>query len=202
MGRQYPDPQQREDYAGFVCVFYNEAAAIYCETGLTIELIGENTVSGPIGNNTNEIYSSFGIYSSDGNITITGDGVLNVTGGTVTNIDNSAYSYGISAVGVTISGGEVTASGGTATSSEGDAESYGINSYDKFAVSNGTVTATGGAVTATSSESDAESYGIYVGDGVLNVTGGEVTAPAARRNPQAWTATPPATASIPMTKLP
>ena len=168
MGRQYPDPQQREDYAGFVCVFYNEAAAIYCETGLTIELIGENTVSGPIGNNTNEIYSSFGIYSSDGNITITGDGVLNVTGGTVTNIDNSAYSYGISAVGVTISGGEVTASGGTATSSEGDAESYGI----------------------------------YVGDGVLNVTGGEVTAPAARRNPQAWTATPPATASIPMTKLP
>ena len=124
------------------CTFFNNrAAAVFCKTSLTIELIGENTVTGPNGDDRNEIDSSYGIYVPDENITITGDGVLNVAGGTAEAGGYSAESYGVNADNVTISSGTVEATGGEA---RGDsARSYGIFPY-ALTINGGTVTATGG----------------------------------------------------------
>ena len=57
--------------------------------------------------------------------------------------ENSAYSYGVNADSVTISGGEVTVTGGTTTGTN-NAYSYGVEAYGAFAISSGTVEATGG----------------------------------------------------------
>ena len=161
------------------CTFFNNrAAAVYCKTSLTIELIGENTVTGPNGDDLNEIDSSYGIYVPDENITITGDGVLNVAGGTVTSTNGYIYSYGIGARNVTISSGEVTATGGTAEAGGYSAVSYGVNA-DNVTIESGTVTAKGG--TAEAGDYPAESYGIYSYDkvtvisGTITATGGAAT---------------------------
>ena len=150
------------------CTFFNNrAAAVFCKTSLTIELIGENTVTGPNGDDRNEIDSSYGIYVPDENITITGDGVLNVAGGTAEAGGYFAESYGVNADNVTISSGTVEATGGEA---RGDsARSYGIDAFDNVTIESGTVTAKGGATKATSRS--AESYGIYSYDKVTVISG-------------------------------
>ena len=164
------------------CTFFNNrAAAVFCKTSLTIELIGENTVTGPNGDDRNEIDSSYGIYVPDENITITGDGVLNVAGGTAEAGGYSAESYGVNADNVTISSGTVEATGGEA---RGDsARSYGIYSYDKVTVISGTITATGG--TAEAGGYFAESYGVNadnvtISSGTVEATGGEARGDSAR----------------------
>ena len=169
----------------------HENAAIYCgeDAGIHLVLVGDSTVTGPGGDASNGIYTG-------GDLTISGDGTLDVSGGgislfvtgdltisdgTVTATGgevsaNDAYSYGIfTPCDITISGGSVTAEGGTAstTGSEGYAESFGIFAHN-VTISGGTVNADGGAASAAVSESYACSYGIYADN--VTISGGEVTA--------------------------
>ena len=156
-----------------------ESAAIYYsgQDDITLKLSGNNTVTGPGGGDT-EV--SCGVYAGS-DLTISGDGTLNVSGGEVS--ANDAYSYGIfTPCDITISGGSVTAEGGTAstTGSEGYAESFGIFAYN-ITISGGTVNADGGAASAAGNESYACSYGIYardviVSDGEVTATGGTASA--------------------------
>ena len=148
-----------------------ESAAIYYsgQDDITLKLSGNNTVTGPGGGDT-EV--SCGVYA-DGNLTIDGDGTLNVSGGEVS--ADQARSYGISASDITISGGTVTATGGSATGSY--AVSCGIYVTNDLTVSGGTVTATGGTVTATGGpapDSYAYSCGIDASD--ITISGGTATA--------------------------
>ena len=167
-----------------------KGAAIYCgeNAGINLVLVGDSTVTGPGGD------ASRGIYTS-GDLTISGDGTLDVSGGgislfvtgdltisdgtvTATGGDvsaNDAYSYGIfTPCDITISGGSVTAEGGTAsTTGASYAESFGIFAYN-ITISGGTVNADGGTASATGNESYACSYGIYARDVI--VSNGEVTA--------------------------
>ena len=175
-----------------------EGAAIYCgeDAGINLVLVGDSTVTGPSGDTSNGIYTR-------GELTISGDGTLDVSGGgislfvtgdltisdgTVTATGgevsaNDAYSYGIfTPHDITISGGSVTAEGGTAstTGSEGYAESCGIFAYN-ITISGGTVNADGGTASAAVSKSYACSYGIYardviVSDGEVTATGGTASA--------------------------
>ncbi len=155
-----------------------ESAAIYYsgQDDITLKLSGNNTVTGPGGGDT-EV--SCGVYA-DGNLTIDGDGTLNVSGGEVS--ANDAYSYGIfTPCDITISGGTVTAEGGIASTTGADyAESFGIFAYN-ITISGGTVNADGGTASATGNESYACSYGIYardviVSDGEVTATGGTASA--------------------------
>ena len=170
-----------------------KGAAIYCgeDAGIHLVLVGDSTVTVPGGD------ASRGIYTG-GELTISGDGTLDVSGGgislfvngdltisdgTVTATGggvsaNDAYSYGIfTPHDITISGGTVTAEGGTAsTTGTGYAESFGISVRD-LTVSGGTVTATGGTVTATGGpapDSYAYSCGIDASD--ITISGGTATA--------------------------
>ena len=167
-----------------------KGAAIYCgeNAGINLVLVGDSTVTGPGGD------ASRGIYTS-GDLTISGDGTLDVSGGgislfvtgdltisdgtvTATGGDvsaNDAYSYGIfTPCDITISGGSVTAEGGTAsTTGASYAESCGIFAHN-VTISGGTVNADGGAASAAVSKSYACSYGIYADN--VTISGGEVTA--------------------------
>ena len=155
-----------------------ESAAIYYsgQDDITLKLSGNNTVTGPGGGDT-EV--SCGVYAGS-DLTISGDGTLNVSGGEVS--ANDAYSYGIfTPCDITISGGTVTAEGGIASTTGADyAESFGIFAYN-ITISGGTVNADGGTASATGNESYACSYGIYardviVSDGEVTATGGTASA--------------------------
>ena len=148
-----------------------ESAAIYYsgQDDITLKLSGNNTVTGPGGGDT-EV--SCGVYAGS-DLTISGDGTLNVSGGEVS--ANDAYSYGIfTPCDITISGGSVTAEGGTAsTTGASYAESFGIFAHN-VTISGGAVNADGGTASADGSESYACSYGIYADN--VTISGGEVTA--------------------------
>lgn len=112
------------------------SAAIYYSGGSDISLIltGENTVTGPNGDNN----ASFGIYAcgDSGNIidfTISGSGSLTATGG-----DMVSESYGIFTDNLIVQSGTVNAAGGNIVSN-----SYGIYVYIYLTISGGTVTAEG-----------------------------------------------------------
>ncbi|MBM6851559.1 S-layer homology domain-containing protein [Oscillibacter valericigenes] len=175
-----------------------EGAAIYCgeDAGINLVLVGDSTVTGPGGDTSNGIYTR-------GELTISGDGTLDVSGGgislfvtgdltisdgTVTATGgevsaNDAYSYGIfTPHDITISGGSVTAEGGTAsTTGEGYAESFGISVRD-LTVSGGSVNATGGTASATGPNGKAYSggidayYNITISGGTVNADGGTASA--------------------------
>ena len=173
---------------------YDGAAIYYSgQDDITLKLSGNNTVTGPSGDTSNGIYTG-------GDLTISGDGTLDVSGGDIAAISNGlfvngdltisdgtvtatggevsangAYSYGIfTPHDITISGGTVTAEGGIASTTGADyAESFGIFAYN-ITISGGTVNADGGTASATGNESYACSYGIYAYD--LTVSDGEVTA--------------------------
>ena len=176
----------------------HENAAIYCgeDAGIHLVLVGDSTVTVPGGD------ASRGIYTG-GELTISGDGTLDVSGGgislfvngdltisdgTVTATGggvsaNDAYSYGIfTPHDITISGGTVTAEGGTAsTTGTGYAESFGISVRD-LTVSGGSVNATGGTASATGPNGKAYSggidayYNITISGGTVNADGGTASA--------------------------
>lgn len=155
----------------------HESAAIYTWLGsygpddsVSIVLVGENTVTGP--SNTQDGWSC-GIRGEENTMfTISGDGTLNVTGGTAT-FDDDAASYGIDAFEIKITGGEVTAEGGSAEAGSNDAESYGINAFE-IKITDGEVTAKGGSATANGEGADVYSEGINAVD--VTISGGKVTA--------------------------
>ena len=114
------------------------SAAIYYSGGSDISLIltGENTVTGPNGDNN----ASFGIYAcgDSGNIidfTISGSGSLTATGG-----DMVSESYGIFTDNLIVQSGTVNAAGGNGNTVK---NSYGIYVYIYLTISGGTVTAEG-----------------------------------------------------------
>ena len=114
------------------------SAAIYYSGGSDISLIltGENTVTGPNGDNN----ASFGIYAcgDSGNIidfTISGSGSLTVTGGNMV-----SESYGIFTDNLIVQSGTVNAAGGNGNTVK---NSYGIYVYIYLTISGGTVTAEG-----------------------------------------------------------
>ena len=155
----------------YVFLDSTSAAAIYCKNDLEIYLKGTNTVTSLAGNPENGIHMSSGIYS-EGNISISGDGTLEVSGGNVDfdkDIESArAESYGIYSYNgsVTISSGKVTAAGGEAISQSDYARSSGI--YSKGLV------ITGGKIIANNNSyshgngAASYSYGIYsVGNAII-----------------------------------
>ena len=116
------------------------SAAIYYSGGSDISLIltGENTVTGPNGDDINN--ASFGIYAcgDSGNIidfTISGSGSLTATGGNMV-----SESYGIFTDNLIIQSGTVNAAGGNGNTVK---NSYGVYVYIYLTISGGTVTAEG-----------------------------------------------------------
>ena len=123
---------------GFSGPWDSGSAAIYYSGGSDISLIltGENTVTGPNGDNN----ASFGIYAcgDSGNIidfTISGSGSLTATGG-----DMVSESYGIFTDNLIVQSGTVNAAGGNGNTVN---NSYGIYVYIYLTISGGTVTAEG-----------------------------------------------------------
>ena len=126
------------------------AAAIYKLYGLAVELIGSNTVTGPSdGNGEVDEFSSYGIFAEEGELTITGSGSLDVSGGNVAGENPVIFveSIGIGADGdIMITDTTVEAAGGTVS---GDyAGSRGIESNNGVIITGSTVTAAGGETTA------------------------------------------------------
>ena len=155
------------------------AAAIYCETALAIELVGESHVRGSDNESGNAYVSSYGIYINNAEIFISGDGSLSAAGGTVEASVN-AKSMGVLAHRVTVSAGTVTAKGGAAAVTGGYGYTYssGIYTYDGVIIEGGTVTATGGTVNTAKKANSAgiRAYdSIVIEGGNVNAAGGEAT---------------------------
>ena len=151
------------------------AAAIYKLYGLEIELIGSNTVTGPSdGNGERDTFSSYGIFAEEGELTITGSGSLDVSGGNVAGENPVIFveSTGIGADGdIMITDTTVEAAGGTVS---GDyAGSRGIVSNSGVVITGSTVTAAGGEATA--GDIGGYSTGI-VADSDVVITGSTVEA--------------------------
>ena len=153
------------------------AAAIYCETDLTIELVGESHVRGSDNESGNAYVSSYGIYINNAEIFISGGGSLNAAGGTVEASEN-AKSMGVYAHRVTVSAGTVTAKGGAAAVTGGYGYTYsnGIYTYDAVIIEGGNVTAAGGEATAMGHACMVYSCGIFSNLGNVSIRGGKVTA--------------------------
>ena len=125
---------------GFSGSWDSGSAAIYYSGGSDISLIltGENTVTGPNGDDINN--ASFGIYAcgDSGNIidfTISGSGSLTATGGNMV-----SESYGIFTDNLIVQSGTVNAAGGNGNTVK---NSYGVYVYIYLTISGGTVTAEG-----------------------------------------------------------
>ena len=153
------------------------AAAIYCETDLTIELVGESHVRGSDNESGNAYVSSYGIYINNAEIFISGGGSLNAAGGTVEASVN-AKSMGVYAHRVTVSAGTVTAKGGAAVVTGGYGYTYsnGIYTYGAVIIEGGNVTAAGGEATAMGHACMVYSCGIFSNNGDVSIRGGKVTA--------------------------
>ncbi len=153
------------------------AAAIYCETDLTIELVEESHVRGSDNESGNAYVSSYGIYINNAEIFISGDGSLNAAGGTVEASEN-AKSMGVYAHRVTVSAGTVTAKGGAAVVTGGYGYTYsnGIYTYGAVIIEGGNVTAAGGEATAMGHACMVYSCGIFSNNGDVSIRGGKVTA--------------------------
>ena len=114
----------------------------YRDSDLNIALVGTNTVTGPSGSGSG---ASDGIFACGPNklidLTISGDGSLNVTGG-----GTVSESYGICTDNLIVQSGTVNATGGdvNATGEDGEEDSYGIYAYNDVTITNGDVTATSG----------------------------------------------------------
>ena len=148
----------------------NTSGITFLEGSLTIELIGDNEITGPQ-STTGGSSPAIGVYY--GGLTITGDGSLKATGGGIKGTYNVNRSYGIYANGdVTVNGGTITATGGYVQDSESIYSAYPA-SYGIF--TNGRVNVTAGNVTAVGGESEGASYGIFT-DNSVSVSGGKLTA--------------------------
>lgn len=151
---------------------YNGSDGITATENLTIDLIGNNTVtySGSSGNASVSVNGNLTITSSDPSAKLTAD--FNTNSG-------NANGGGIEATNLTIEGGTVSAAAaGT--------NSHGIEATNAVSITGGTVTAEGdthglsasnvniegGTVTATGDED----CGIYTKDGNVTISGGTVKA--------------------------
>ena len=145
---------------------HNEAAAaICCETDLAIELIGNNIVNGPDGGDANGTFVSLGICAY-GDISVSGYGVLNATGGNVEATGN-AYSYGIAPLdgNIIIESGTVTATSGEATGEY--AVSCGIVA-SSLAITGGEIDVVSSLAVDEGENSASDSYGMRIyGDAVV-----------------------------------
>ena len=128
--------------------------ALYLPEGATIILHGENTITG-VGSSDNPYKICYGIFVNNSYLTIKGEGKLTVTGG-----KSAFHSFGISAYGVKIEGGDVTAIGGTSTAGD----SCGISSVS---IGGGKLTAKGG----TAARNSIGCLDAYMTGGTLIVTG-------------------------------
>ena len=138
--------------------FSIRTAGIYSKIALTLELVGDNTVTGTSASN-----SSDGVFVRDYSLIITGDGSLTATGGT----SASHESHGIFGNTVTVNSGTVIARGGNASG-----YSLGIFGSKGVTVNGGTVTGIGGT------SQNYESLGISTSrsSDPITVNGGTVTA--------------------------
>ncbi len=165
---------------GYSQGYYNGAVtAISCGTDLKIELVGSNTVQGPDLTDEGAAETS-GIYS-EGSITISGTGTLDVRGGDITKTtgEGSAQSYGLYSGeegNITISSGTVNAFGGDIDTVNGSASSSGISADGATVITGGKVTAAGDEITNNSGHAASigiESYGgISIAGGSVEATGG------------------------------
>ena len=128
--------------------------ALYLPEGATIILHGENTITG-VGSSDNPYKICYGIFVNNSYLTIKGEGKLTVTGG-----KSAFHSFGISAYGVKIEGGDVTAIGGTSTAGD----SCGISSVS---IGGGKLTAKGG----TAARNSIGCLDAYMTGGTLIATG-------------------------------
>lgn len=161
--------------------YIGAVTAISCEADIEIELVGSNTVRGPALTDEGAAETS-GIYS-EGSITISGTGTLDVRGGGIekTTGGGSAQSYGLYSGGegnITISSGTVNAFGGDIDTVNGSASSSGISADGATVITGGKVTAAGGEITNNSGHAASigiESYGrISIAGGSVEATGGSV----------------------------
>ena len=158
--------------------YIGAVTAISCGTDLKIELVGSNTVKGPALTDEGAAETS-GIYS-EGSITISGTGTLDVRGGDITKTTgwDSAQSYGLYSGeegNITISSGTVNAFGGDIGTINGSASSSGISADGATVITDGKVTAAGGEITNNSGHAASigiESYGgISIAGGSVEATG-------------------------------
>ena len=158
--------------------YIGAVTAISCGTDLKIELVGSNTVQGPDLTDEGAAETS-GIYS-EGSITISGTGTLDVRGGDITKTtgEGSAQSYGLYSGeegNITISSGTVNAFGGDIDTVNGSASSSGISADGATVITGGKVTAAGGEITNNSGHAASigiESYGgISIAGGSVEATG-------------------------------
>ena len=158
---------------GFSGSWDSGSAAIYYSGGSDISLIltGENTVTGPNGDDINN--ASFGIYAygDSGNIidfTISGSGSLTATGGNMV-----SESYGIFTDNLIIQSGTVNAAGGNGNTVK---NSYGVYVYIYLTISGGTVTAEGSTQAVFNNTGDI--VVVPASDRQIAVTAGEDTSSA------------------------
>ena len=155
-----------------VVVSANEShnnAAIYADGDLTIELVGTNTFTGPIGKVSRSVFV-------DGNLTIQGSGTLSATAGTVSssNISVTADSFGVYAMGnLTVNGGTLYGIGGAAKGNGTNANNCGVYANGIIKVSDGTLNGTGD--TADANSASAYSFGVYGANGIQVSGNGELT---------------------------
>lgn len=143
------------DYSGAGYIKTDYGIGIYAEVDLTIELMGDNSVTQAGGS-----LASFGIYVSN-TLTIQGSGSLSATGGNVTDNDNNSHGIYAYDGNITIKdNAQVTATGGSSYK-----DSYGLAGKSVSIEGNAQVTAVAG--TATNSE-----IGIHGGTEGFTATGG------------------------------
>lgn len=147
------------------------SAAIYYsgQDDITLKLSGNNTVTGPNGDNN----ASFGIYAcgDSGNIidfTISGSGSLTATGGNMV-----SESYGIFTDNLIVQSGTVNAAGGNGNTVK---NSYGVYVYIYLTISGGTVTAEGSTQAVFNNTGDI--VVVPASDRQIAVTAGEDTSSA------------------------
>lgn len=144
-------------------------AAIYADGDLTINLIGDNNVTGP---DINEGYYYTCGVCVRGDLTVSGDGTLTTTGGNKNAqelVNTPLHSYGVYVKkGITVSGGTLTGMGGK--SNIFSSESCGVFAKESINVSGGTLAATGSDTTVNGSKS----YGVYANFSI-DVSGGTLT---------------------------
>ena len=152
--------------------FDHYGSGIYALGDLTINMVGSSRVTG---SDMESDTPSAAIYIQDGVLTLTGSGILSVTGGAVDSIQYSIDSHGIlveshtsgSQIGLNMTGGTLIADGGTCTEND----SYGVCVSTDAANSTAEVNITNGSLTARGGSAGFDSVGLHVdseGEGESN----------------------------------
>jgi len=130
-----------------------QIALVILGGNLTVNLNGTNTFESQFNNGTLSSGSnvSAGIAVPFFQITITGSGTLNATGGDISGVGTHVNTVGINGT-LTVAGGTVNATGGTATAltPSFDGNSFGVISVDYINIKGGILNAKGGSGTGAS----------------------------------------------------